>query len=226
MKKDLKTTFFLLKHAPKMKLQIGFVIFFIAFGIFYDIVSHGGTAVGGMYLTIPVTLFLQMLLGTNLSGLIQSSTVRKKTQTYYPMLLIVPYLMIVYTVLTVCHLFWAFDSEQYFRYASNAAIQGRYILFLGILNFIMVAYLSIANKVFYLGLVLFLVSVFPPMMLAQSRYTPRIFAFCEASLLRCVLLGYLFTILGCVVLYLFINLLYKKDVHPMAMKSLTRNYIK
>ena len=226
MRKEYKTALALLKYVPKMKLQIIMSIVFVAIGLAYDILMAGRSSVGALYFIIPTTFLLQAFYAANLSGMVQTSAIRKKTHTLYPYLFTIPYVIIVYLVDAGCHAYFAFHGTADADYASNYAIQSKYILFVGIQTMITLIYLALANKVFWTGLIMFIAGVIPPMMISQLPYTPRIFAFCEASMLRCFFIGFLLTVIGCAVSYLLSVVFYKKDIAPIAMKQMARTYLK
>ncbi|MCR4999742.1 MAG: hypothetical protein K6A05_07900 [Lachnospiraceae bacterium] len=226
MRKEYKTAIALLKYAPKLKLQIVMAVVFLAIGLFYDLLMRGQSAVGALYFILPTSFLLQAFYATNLSGMIQTSSVRKKTHTLYPYIFTIPYVIIAYLLAAGFHAYLAVHGNLVVSYASNYAIQSRYMLFAGILFMVTIIYLAVGNKFFWSGLTLFVVGVLPPMIISQSRYTPRIFAFCEASMLRCFVLGLVFTIVGCAVSYLLSVVFYKKDIAPIAMKQMARTYLK
>ena len=226
MVSDYKMAISLWKLTPKVNMHLALALVFFVFGILYDSLLKGANAVSALYFALPCTFVHTSFVATNLSGMIQSSTVRKKIFTTFPNLFIIPYILLAYLGLGAFHLYLGMQPVNAVDYATNAALQGRYFLFAGIEILILLAYSAVGNKLLFSGAVVFVITILPIMLFSQSRHTPWLFAFCDGHLIGCFLFGLVMVIIGCVLSVFLTHLLYKRDLSELALKSLARSYIK
>lgn len=226
MKMNYRMAIQILKLTPKIKIHMVFVGVFLVFGVFYDLLLQGANAVSGIYFALPCTFMHTAFIASNLSGMIQSSTEKKKIHTLYPHLFIVPYIVLAYLCVGVYHLYLGMQTTDAVSYATNSALQGRFLVFAGIEILVALVYSAVGNKLLISGSIIFVILAMPIMGLSQSRYTTHIFALCDGHLIACFLIGFVLVLLGCVLAYWCTQALYKRDLSELALKSLARSYVK
>ena len=220
--KDFKKAIMLVKLSPRFKFQVMFAVLFTAFGIIYDMTTKGTSTVGGFYLGIPSSVILQAFYGSNISGMVKSSPIHKKTETLYPYVFVIPYMIIIYLILVAFHFYMTLlDINGGVKL--NYAIQSKYIIIIGFEFFVVMIYEVFAYKYFVFSMIVFAGILIPTILISMNVEMLKIFDICGESYMRSSIIGLVLTIAGCVAAFFFSRLLYKKEMSPLAIKSFMRH---
>ncbi|SFC11469.1 hypothetical protein [Butyrivibrio sp. YAB3001] len=215
LKKELK----LIKYSPKMFAQSGTLVLFMAMGMFMELRFLGRNITGGLYLVILSTLIAQMVYPMNYSGLFQSSPYKKIAQTRWPLMITAPLSLITYTILVLLHIVLIKVGVDGITYEENYATQSRYIFILGLITFLVFAYLGICYKYFIQGLLAFMI-VGIPILRFSINESHFLYRFGSESLLRSVVLGYVLIFLGWGAFVILSKVFYKKALSTLAFRGI------
>ena len=101
MIKNLKTGFKLLKYSYKCKMNLILLAFFTVIALVSEISSHGTNMLGGFYFTMSGMFAYQMIVSMDISGMVQSSAMKKRLQISMPVFVSTVIYIILYTVLVI-----------------------------------------------------------------------------------------------------------------------------
>ena len=101
MIKNLKTGFKLLKYSYKCKMNLILLALFTVVGLVMEISSHGTNMLGGFYFMLSGMYAYQMIVSMDISGMVQSSAMKKRLQINLPVFVSTVLYIILYTVLVI-----------------------------------------------------------------------------------------------------------------------------
>ena len=217
MLKDIKLGFKLLKYGYKLKLNIFMLAFFSIFGIVSDIMSKGTSIIGGIYIMMCGMFTFQLIMSMDVSELIQSTSLKKKLQTYIPVMSSTVINLVVFTFLVI---------ERVILIQNSVADEKQLIFTLFTLDVVLLAvylYTSICYKYFVLGFIVFMVlfmSIFT--VLSGVAFVPVSNAVFKLGLPVVALLGYIVIFVGGALEILIGELLYKKPLSEFAFRGFFR----
>ena len=217
MLNDYKTSMKIIMLSPRMKMQVGLngLLFFV--GLLFCFSSDGMEAVGAMYAFLPVATFVQLFYSSNEAGIVMSSPLKKKTQTYYPFLYAIPYAVIAYSLLITYHVYRALRGVGTIDYA----MQNKFILGMSLMVICDFIYSVTCYKEFVGTTIAFIVIVAATCVFTQSKYI-AIDLFSHASLYKVCVVGIISVIVGIIVSVSFSKIFYTKDIDKRATKGLIK----
>ena len=212
MFKELKNAYKIIQYGLSVKKQLGFAIMFAAIGIALELVTKGTQPVGAFYIVLSGLFIYQMIISSGVSTLIQSSPYKKKIQCTYPLLAVIPWTYITFTIIVIIHGIFAkgTDPETGSQYGAN-------ILLIGFLLFITMAYFGICYKYFILSTVLMCFSITFPMTAINIISHKHIALFSNYA--ACAAIAYVLLTLGSILSWVLTRLLYKKDLSRLAFRG-------
>ena len=155
-------------------------------------------------------------------GLVQSSQAKKKMQTYYPFLLCIPYLLLVYVIVFVYHFYLAKNGMEGFTYSVNYGIQSKYLFFAGAMLGTLLIYSVVSYKLF-VGSTIVLVIVEISIIFLGLSESQKLISFFGRHFTQSVAFSIIFVVIGCAGAVIMANLLYKKDIDEIAVKGIARS---
>lgn len=207
--------FRLTKYGLKVKLQLGMAAFFFAIGLFIDIMSKGSSYIAGFYVVLAGMFIFQCIISMDASTLIQSSGYKKKIQTSFPYMAVIPLVTVFYTILAVAHGIMAGYPIDGRTLTESYNIQVAYLFAMSILLFITLLYFGICYKFFMVGMILLIATIMPLSMFI-SKYEEWIFS--TFSLSQVIILGYILIAVGFVVSVLLSKAFYRKPLSRLAVR--------
>jgi len=209
---ELKNAYKLVQYGLSIKKQLGFAIMFALIGIAVEIASKGSQFIGAFYVVLSGLFIYQMIISSDVSTLVQSSPYKKKIQCFYPLIAIIPWTYIAFTIVVLIHMFFtkSADAQGYREYSMN-------ILLIGMMLFISMIYFGVSYKYFVLSTILMCVSV--GVLMSAMGFISRKGSSLFDSYGLCVALAYLLLTIGSVLSGVISRLLYKKDLSKMAFKG-------
>lgn len=219
MIKELKKAFAIARYGLRFKTQIVFGLIFLAIGLLVDIFSRGSTYLGGFYIVLSGMFIYQLIISMDGSTLIQSSSYKRKIQTKYPFLAVIPVTAVFFTIIVVIHSLMAFKTYPDISAVDNYNRQGLYILTMGAMMMLTMIYFGICYKYFMVGMLLLFVMVMP-LSTASSMLSNwameqgrEIF-----KLYFCIPAAYILFAIGAVLMYVLSVALYKKPLSKLAVR--------
>lgn len=212
MIKELKNAYKIIQYGLSVKKQLGFALMFAAIGIAVELATKGAQPVGAFYIVLSGLFIYQMIISSDVSTLIQSSPYKKKIQCTYPLLAVIPWTYIAFTIIVVIHGVFAngADPKIHAEYGAN-------IFLIGFLLFITMAYFGISYKYFILSTVFMCCSVPIPMM--GINILAHRFESVFSNYAACAAAAYVLLTLGSILSWVLTRLLYKKDLSKLAFKG-------
>jgi hypothetical protein len=201
---------------------MGMGILFLAIGLLVEITSHGTNMIGGFYMVLPGLFIPQLILSVGNSIVVQTSPQRKKLETMVPVVCGLLFSLFTYTIYVL--------MQAYFRYfragaseIGNMGLSGSgSMLLVAILLFFMEIYMGIVYKLFVLGMVVFI----PAISFTVSTvgdYAEKLEQFAgRLGFGGIVLIGYAAILIGMLIAYGLMLLLYKKPFSKYAFGSAMR----
>ena len=101
MIRNLKTGFKLLRYSYKCKMNLILLALFTVIGLGVEISSHGTNMLGGFYFMLSGMFAYQMIVSMDISGMVQSSAMKKRLQINLPVFVSTVLYIILYTVLVI-----------------------------------------------------------------------------------------------------------------------------
>ncbi|SHI39110.1 hypothetical protein SAMN02745229_03012 [Butyrivibrio fibrisolvens DSM 3071] len=222
MLKDFITAVKLLKYNPKVKSHAVFSGIFFVIGLFFELTGKGDSILGVLYLLFPATTFWQSHYTSCMCGLVQSSQAKKKMQTYYPFLLCIPYLLLVYVIVFVYHFYLAKNGMEGFTYSVNYGIQSKYLFFAGAMLGILLIYSVVSYKLFVGSTIVLGIVEISIIFLGLSE-SQKLISFFGRHFAQSVAFSIIFVVIGCAGAVIMANLLYKKDIDEIAVNGIARS---
>ena len=217
MKKDLIKALKLLKYSPRI------LTYFWTFSaiVIFECINGVGKYTWLLFDILLMTVsnyIIPILMELNYSGLFQSSAYHKKSQISLPVILTAPISLVIYTLLIVFRGFSMLKVGE----ADNFYC---YIITLGIASCLMYLWLLLIYKYFVLAIIA-IYGIYMPYGLYFLRHVWKdmaFYRFITANLLRSVVIGYAFLILGFVLFIVLSSRLYKKGLSRYGMGIASKN---
>ena len=212
MFKELKNAYKLVQYGLSIKKQLGFAAMFALIGIALEIATKGSQYIGAFYIVLSGLFIYQMIISSDVSTLVQSSPYKKKIQCTYPLIAVIPWTYIAFSIVVIIH--WVFaksaDAETYRQYSMN-------IFLIGFLLFITMSYFGISYKFFILSTILMCFGI-GVVCSAMNILEHRNFTLFD-SYSSCVVIAYILLTAGSILSGVLSRLFYKKDLSKMAFKG-------
>ena len=216
--KSLIKCFKLLKYSAQLKRSIIFMVIIGICGFFMEFASSESQSfIGGFYIFLFPVMIGQMLFTLSMSGLIQSSSYKKKLQTGFPFMVQLPITGISLFVV-IAHRAWIVKhGTPGISDAENYTSQAAYIFWLGVIIFFSLVYFGVCYKFFVASLVVFCIIVAVVMTGMHNEYL-GLNSIVGKSFEVSVAITVILYLLGNLVSYLISNLLYKCDMSEYMIK--------
>lgn len=216
MIKDLKLACHLIKFGLAFKMELFFGILFAVIGIITEFFSKGATFVGGFYIVLSVFMIFQLILSLDLSTLLQSSGYKRKIQLTFPYLVVVPLMLIAFTIVVILHVSFIYTGVDGYSADDNLLMQTQYLLLLGFTLFLTQIYFGLCYKYFLLSTIALVVTIMPAILVIN------VFSFMTdicSSLPLTILLSYILVLAGSALSYLLSACLYRKNLSKSVFQS-------
>ena len=211
---EFKTAYKIVGYGAKIKVNFMMAGLFLLLGIIFEFASKGTQITGSFYIVLSGMFLYQMIMSSDISTLVQASPYKKKIQCHYPMIAVIPWMFIALTIVLIIHyVFTLQDASQLQEQCQNLIVLGGCIFF-------MLTYFGIAYK-YFIGATAFMIVSIMVMMFGANAYFRSPMAV-ELSFAGCVIFDYVASIAGCILCKLFTELLYKKDLSPLAFRGLIK----
>lgn len=213
MLSELKNAYKLVQYGLSLKKQLGFAALFAGIGIVLEIVTQGRQSTGAFYIVLSGLFIYQLIISSDVSTLVQSSPYKKKIQCFYPIIAVVPWTYITFTIIAVIHgLFAKAGGERLIReHAMN-------IFLIGCFLFVTMIYFGVTYKFFVVSTVLMVISITIPITVVNilSREGSAFFD----SYGRCVAIAYVLLTLGSIGAYILSQITYKYELSSLAFRGM------
>ena len=210
---ELKNAYKLVQYGLSLKKQLAFAVGFALIGIVLEIVTQGRQAVGGFYILISGLFIYQLIISSDVSTLVQSSPYKKKIQCFYPIISVVPWTYVVFTLIAVIHgIFVKLGGEELTQtHAMN-------ILLIGCFLFVTMIYFGVTYKFFVISTVIMCISITIPIMVVNTLARSGTALFDSYG--RCVAISYVLLTVGSLISYLLSQIIYKYDLSEIAFRGM------
>jgi hypothetical protein len=213
------------RYGIQFKLQVGLIIFFLACGLIVEIASRGTNVLGGFYLVMSGLFIVQMILSAGQSSIVQTSPYRKKLETMVPAVCGMIFCLLGYTVCVL--------MQTYFNYSGTGAVvstteigrtmvscDGALLLVIMMLFFLEI-YMGIAYKFFLVGMIAMILGLCTIMTANNcADFAERLAQ--KLGFGGVVAVGYAMILLGTLIEYALLCLLYKRPYSKYAFGSVMR----
>ena len=213
--KELVNAYKIVQYGTKIGMQFGMALLFLALGIVLEFLTRGTQSVGSFYIVLSGMFLYQMIVSSDISTLVQSSPYKKKIQCTYPLLAVIPWIVVTLAIVCGLHCYFAATSGP-----DGYIEQGQQLIILGLCIFILMVYFGIAYKYFITATVVMIIFVMAVMFVVTGAYSNEYFV--APSLGFCVAFAWIAAVLGFVCCKVLTNLLYKKDLSKLAFRGMTR----
>lgn len=169
--KSLIKCFKLLKYSAQLKSQLFFLVAIAVTGFIIEFspTTDSFSTIGSFYILLYPATIGHMLMSLSMSGLVQSSVLKKKLQTVYPHVLSFP-LMSLSLLLIIVHRAWLIQNGvKGLSDSENLAMQSSALISIGILMFLCYIYFAISFKFHVYAMVIFIIIVVPVMVAFQCN---------------------------------------------------------
>ena len=169
--KSLIKCFKLLKYSAQLKSQLFFLVVIAVTGFIIEFTSttDSFSIIGSFYILLFPATIGHMLISLSMSGLVQSSVLKKKLQTVYPHVLSFP-LMSLSLLLIIVHRAWLIQNGvKGLSDAENLALQSSALISIGILMFLCLIYFALCFKFHIQAMIIFIGIVVPIMVILQNN---------------------------------------------------------
>lgn len=169
--KSLIKCFKLLKYSAQLKSQLFFLVAIAVTGFIIEFIptTDSFSIIGSFYILLYPATIGHMLMSLSMSGLVQSSVLKKKLQTVYPHVLSFP-LMSLSLLLIIVHRAWLIQNGvKGLSDAENLAMQSSALISIGILMFLCLIYFAISFKFHIQAMIIFIGIVIPVMVAFQNN---------------------------------------------------------
>ena len=210
MLSELKNAYKLVQYGLSLKKQLAFAVGFAAIGIVFEAVTMGRQSLGAFYIVLSGLFIYQLIISADVSTLVQSSPYKKKIQCFYPIIAVVPWTYITFTLIVILHgIFARFGSGR--QHAMN-------ILLIGCFLFVTMIYFGVTYKFFVISTVLMCISITVPIAVVITIDRSGSGLFDNYGL--CVFIAYILLTVGSVISYVLSNITYKYDLSPIAFRGM------
>lgn len=225
MIKDTKKLLKMAKYIPGIKSQLIVMITLFSLGVVFEFTGEDHFVLSGMYMLLPCSIFFHIAYTGNVSSMMQTSSLKKYSQTVFPFIFTVPFALIMYSLL-VFHRVMLAKNTISDDPAHISGLEANSIILLGMILFVSLIYFSLCFKYFAASLVIFFILVMA-LVLGNVNDSTILFDYLAGGNFNfAVGLGYILVILGSVVSFILASALYKKDISKLATKSVLRTTYK
>lgn len=211
---EFKTAYKIVGYGAKIKVNFMMAGLFLILGVLFEYMSQGTQVTGSFYIVLSGMFLYQMIMSSDISTLVQASPYKKKIQCNYPMIAVIPWMFISLTIVLIIHYMFTLND------ASQLQVQCQNLIILGFCLFCMLVYFGFAYK-YFIGATVFMVVSVMVMMFGVNAYF-RMENAIELSFAGCVIFDYVCSILGCILCKVFTEMVYKKDLSPLAFRGLIK----
>lgn len=215
---DFITFLQLARYSTNTKIQGVTALGMLVCALAMEFACRGKNVVGGVFFTAAIAVVSQQLVGLDNSTLVQSSPHKKKLQIHYPYMLLIPTVLLIYTLLILAHTWMIAYPMADMTISQNYHMQATYILTLGFFLFLGEIYFGFCYK-YYLqasGILIFVVMPLCSFLNAVTNYD----TWSGANLSFSIIAGYLLVIIGLVLSVVFSNICYKKPLSVTAFRGI------
>lgn len=214
---DFKLGLKLLKYGFKVKQQCFFLVAILTAGIIVEIVTKGTNMIGGFYILLIGMFAQQMIISLNVSSLIQSSKIKRATQTTMPVIVS----FILYFALMI---FLSIEKTIMVNMYPETAIELKTtFVTVAIIFFFTLIYSGFAYK-FYVFSMVFLMTVVLGVTTALTVFSGIGAMDFIADIKMPVLIAFAFVLLfiGIGIQYALSVLTYKREISPLVFKGMMK----
>lgn len=216
MMNDTKKMLKMAKYTPGIKTQFCMVLVIWAVGFLYEFLLPDEFLLGSMYLLMPVSVVYHVAYMANTSALMQSSTLKKHSQTVFPYIFVVPFTLVVFSLIVLHRIALAKNGTF------EASFSGNYIILSAILTAADLIFISLTYK-YMLTSIISLVAIIIALMLAGTRHSTVLFdKLAGGSMSHAIGLSYVLVIFGIITAIVMSSALYRKDLSKTIYKQLGR----
>ena len=215
MIEELKNAYKLVQYGLSLKKQMAFAIGFAVIGVALDAFTRGRQVTGSFYIVLSGLFIYQLIISSDVSTLVQSSPYKKKIQITYPLIAVIPWNYITFTIVVLLHwLFIKADGEEYLvTHSSN-------IFLLGILLMITMSYFGLSYKFFISSTVVMVFLVFGAMIPVNIMLRNESPLFNSYG--TCVAIAYGLLTVGIVISFILSKLVYKFELSKLAFRMMLK----
>ena len=218
MIKNLKTGFKLLKYSYKCKMNLILLALFTVIGLVSEISSHGTSMLGGFYFMLSGMFTYQMIISMDISGMVQSSAMKKRLQISMPVFVSTVLYIILYTVLVIERIILVHVNPQ----DKDRLMFNLFTIVM--MLFIMFIFSAISYKYFVAGFVIFLALLVGTLLVLDKVCMYGGYEFiCNMGFGTFIIIGYAVILAGGAIEYLIGKLLYKKPLSEFAFREIFRD---
>ncbi len=213
MLSELKNAYKLVQYGLSLKKQLGFAALFAGIGIVLEIVTQGRQSTGAFYIVLSGLFIYQLIISADVSTLVQSSPYKKKIQCFYPIISVVPWTYITFTIIVVIH--WLFAKAGGERLIREHAMN---IFLIGCFLFVTMIYFGVTYKFFVISTVCMIISITIPITVVNilSREGSTFFD----SYGKCAAIAYILLTLGSIGSYVLSQITYKFNLSDIAFRGM------
>lgn len=216
MIQDFKLAFKLIRYGLSYKLEVSMGLLFGVIGIVVDFFSKGETYVGGFYIVLSVFMIFQLIISLDVSTLVQSSGYKRKVQLVFPYLVVVPLMLIAFTIVVFLHVSFIYTGVSGQSAADNFIMQTQYLLQLSALLFLTQCYFGFCYKHIVLATILLVIAVIPFSFVSSTLSFMT--GVCN-SLPLTIVISYILVLGGAGVSYLISALFYRQKLSQMVFQQ-------
>ena len=202
----------LVQYGLTLKTQLGFAGLFALIGIIVEVFTKGTNFIGIFYIVLAGMFLYQLIISIANSTLVQSSPYKRKIQIVYPLAVMIPWIYIVLTIMTIIH--WNFAQASAEAYEAQCEM----IMILGAILLVTLVYFGVCFKYFIGGTLVMFAGVMGIMMFFERPGT-FCYEMAHKSFSFSVIMAYVFVTVGLIATYIISALLYKKPISAMAFRS-------
>lgn len=218
MIKNLKTGFKLLKYSYKCKMNLILLALFTVIGLVIEISSHGTNMLGGFYFMLSGMYAYQMIVSMDISGMVQSSAMKKRIQINLPVFVSTVLYIILYTVLVIERVILVHVNPQ------DKDMLMFNLFTIVMMLFIVFIFSAICYKYFVAGFIIFLVLVMGTTFGLNEICMSSGYEFiCNMGFGTFIIIGYAVILAGGAIEYLIGKLLYRKPLSEFAFRGIFRD---
>lgn len=209
----------LLKYGFKVKQNMLFMAAILVIGIAVEFVTEGTNIIGGFYILIVGMFMQQLIMSLNLSSLIQTSKIKKATQTSLPTIVSFILYLVMLTIISV---------EKYIFVMKRPDIAFDLkltYLTVVVLFFFSLIYCGFSYKYYVSSILCFFIVVMVAVSIStMSSYSEDFFLnpVLNMSMGAIIAIGYVLFVAGILLQYAFSILTYKKEISPIAFKAMMK----
>ncbi len=201
----------LIKYGTQVKTQLIFMAIFAAIGIFFEFFSDSNTMLGGFYIFLLPVILGQLLTTLSISGLVQSSPLKKKLQTVFPYMVSTPFMALSLLIIIAHRAFMLHTGVEGMTDAENYTMQSAYVMQLGIMIFLALIYFAFAYKFFLVAMIVFVLFTVPSISILSNPFFGAYY-FIGQNFTVSVIVAISLFIIGNILSFIFTGLCYKYDI--------------